>query len=469
MLDQSPPATPRPLDAFLFAALATLVSMAVFFPGFLSDDSLTQLKQARAAIYTDVQPPLMSIIWRAVDYVMKGQTGMLILQNYLYWAGLSLIFLPFRRSLLYFPAVIVVGLFPPYFLLQGSIWKDNLMGGFMLTALGFYVLAFLYRTEAADPRGVKRAVCLAASVGCVFLALMMRHNAVFAVFPLLYLVASEGLAKWQPPKHVLELKPLAASAAATIALFFLASTLNDALADRHFRMGQYVAVYDIVAVAATSGEPVFDEEKYPALKAGFTGPYQDHAAVAKAYNPCDAFPVFVTHTWGKSLWTQTSNSAAVDDAWSAWRDTAAKHPGLLIAHKFRVFACSLGFGEMGEWYAPIFFYVSPNAEALGIHSSGLSVFQKYIADQAWYLSKTAVYKVYIYFVIAVAIALLALFGRNRFDRLAFCVAVSGLMYQGGYLFIGIGTEFRYYIWLILCAIVSAALYSIPRLASRMTS
>lgn len=463
MLDQSRPATARPLDAFSFAALATLASLAVFFPGFMSDDSVVQLKQARAAIYTNVQPPLMSIIWRAVDSVIKGQTGMLILQNYLYWAGLALILLPCRRSWLYFPAVIAIGLFPPTFLLQGTIWKDNLMGGFMLTALGFYVLAFLYRIEAADPRGIKRVACLAASVACVFLALMMRHNAVFAIFPLLYLVASEALATWHPPKRVLELKPLAASAAATVALFFLASASTEALANRHFRLSQLVAVYDIVAVAAMSGEPVFNGEKHPALKDGFTGPYQDHAAVAKAYNPCDVFPVFMTFTWGEALWTLTDNSAVVDDAWSAWRDAAAEHPGLLIAHKFRVFACSLGFGEMGPWYAPIFFDVPPKAEALGIHSSGLSVFQKYIADQAWYLSKSAIYKVYIYFIMAVAIALLALFGRNRLDQLPFCVAVSGLMYQGGFLCIGIGTEFRYYIWLILCAILSATLYAIPRL------
>lgn len=451
------------LDAFLFAGLAALLSLLVFFPGFMSDDSFVQLRQARAGLYTNVQPPLMSIIWRGLDRVMTGSTGLLILQNYLYWAGLALVFLPFRRRWFYFSLVVAVGVFPPYFLLQGAIWKDNLMGGFMLCSLGFYVLAVLERGSAEDPRRLKRMLCLSASVACAFLALMMRHNAIFGVFPLLYLVASEAMGGRSD--RVLAVKPVLASVAATFVAFFLAATLTNALAVRHVRLSQLVAVFDLVAIGAKTGDPVFDEAKYPALKHGFTGAYHDAAAVRKAYIPCDAFPVFVSHSWGTALWTLTDDSAAADQAWSAWREAAAKHPGVLAAHKLEVFACSLGIGEMGPWYAPIY-WERPERPELGIHTGDLSEFQLSLVEASQDLSKTPAYAVWIYFALALAVWLLSLFGRKPLDRLAFCVASSGLLYQSAFLLVGITTEFRYYIWLIICSVVAAATYALPRLGKQ---
>lgn len=453
---------PRVLEPLLLGALGALLSLFLFYPGFMSDDSVVQLMQARNETYSNVQPPLMSIIWHHIDLVLKGPTGMLILQNYLYWTGLALILLPFRgRAWLYFPLLAIVGFFPPSFLLQGPIWKDNLMSGFTLVSLGLYVVAALNR----EAGGGKRYVALGAALIAAWLAAMMRHNGVFAIFPILYLIASELLGDEELMRHRRrEWRPIGMAIVATVGLFFGSAAIGDALATQHIKLKQLVLVFDMVGVAARTGEPIFDEAKYPELKASFIGPYSNAAAVKETYDPCDAFPVFVSHPqWGVALWTLTANEAVVSQASSAWMDAVRKHPGDFMRHKFDVFVCSLGIGTMGPWYASTFWEVPPKAAGLGVSTSGLSVVQKYIADQSWYLSLSPLYKIWIYFAAAIVIAALSFFGSRPLDRLAFCLAVSGLMYQGGYLLIGITTEFRYYVWLIICAVLAVLVYIVPRL------
>lgn len=434
----------------------------------MSDDSVTQLEQARNGVYSDAHPPLMSIIWRYMDMAIKGQTGMLILQNYLYWLGIALIFLPISNKIIYFLAVCIAGLFPPYFLLQGVIWKDNFMGGFLLCAIGFLVSAEMSRANSTGSRPIKSIILLIISIICVFFALMMRHNAIFAAFPLLYLVIAAALMGRDTPMRIVRLKPFALTGAATVASFLLVSVMTSALADRHARANQFIAAFDLVAVAARTGEPIFDEAKYPELKGGFSGGYKDPATILKTYNACDAFPTFVTHTWGPALWNRTDDPIVVKQAWLAWRDAVANHPVKFIKHKVRVFVCSLGFGNMGPWYAPIFFHVSAKVAPLGISYTGPSTLQKFVADQAWYLSQSEIYKVYIYFFISIVVCLIASLDKGYLNFLAFWIALSGIGYQFGYLIVGISTEFRYYAWMITCAIISTLLLIISYLPLRAT-
>lgn len=444
---------PRVSEAFLVGCAGALLSLFVFFPGFMSDDSLQQLRQARAGVYSNVQPPVMSIIWRYVDMLLTGQTGMLVAQNFLYWSGLALVLLPFRgRSWLYFVLLAVVGLFPPYFLLQGAIWKDHWMGGFLLLAAGFGVAASL-----SD--GAKRAALLIAVGISALLALLMRHNAALAVFPILYFVASRP--------RLIDWRALLIAGSSTLALFVASSFIGDAIATRHAPVSQQIAVFDLVGISARTGEPMFDPAKYPTLASAFDADYRDLRAVKERYDACNAFPIFVpSPLWSAPLWIGVKDGPEITgEAWAAWRDAAFKYPRELIAHKAKVFGCSLSFGQMGPWYAPIYFE-QPVSDELGLFNRGLSPFQTAITTWAWYASMGPLWLVWPYFLLGLAIAVLAFLGKRPMDRTAFGIASSGLLYQLGYLFIGIGTEFRYYVWMILCAILSLALYIVPRIAER---
>ena len=69
------------------AALGLLVSLSIHYPGYMSTDSVIQLLQARAGIYTDWFPPAMAVFWRLWDRVVPGPFGMLLTQSILAWSA----------------------------------------------------------------------------------------------------------------------------------------------------------------------------------------------------------------------------------------------------------------------------------------------------------------------------------------------------------------------------------------------
>src|SRR5216684_4025026 len=78
------------LASLLAAALGVVFTVASFFPGYMSPDSVWQLQQGRAMRFNDWHPPVMSFLWGVIDRVVPGPAGMLVLHNVMFWAGLSL-------------------------------------------------------------------------------------------------------------------------------------------------------------------------------------------------------------------------------------------------------------------------------------------------------------------------------------------------------------------------------------------
>mgnify|MGYP000391599521 CR=1 FL=1 len=117
------------------------VTAATFYPGYMSPDSVRQLKQARSASYDDWHPPIMALVWGILDSVIPGPVGMLVFHNILFWSGLGLtISLVAPRSLLAPVLVLAVGFFPSVFALLSTIWKDVGMASALLLAFSLLPL-----------------------------------------------------------------------------------------------------------------------------------------------------------------------------------------------------------------------------------------------------------------------------------------------------------------------------------------
>src|SRR5687767_2684643 len=100
--DSPPPGEPRAGSVWFSAVLAALfglaVTVAVFYPGYMSPDSISQLMQGRRGLYSDWHPPVMAWVWGMVDRVVAGAAGMLMLHNVLFWSALAVVAcLRFRR------------------------------------------------------------------------------------------------------------------------------------------------------------------------------------------------------------------------------------------------------------------------------------------------------------------------------------------------------------------------------------
>ncbi|MCX6626515.1 MAG: hypothetical protein NTW28_02650, partial [Candidatus Solibacter sp.] len=167
---------------FYVALLCAAFTITVYYPGYMSPDSVIQLGQARNGVNDNLYPPVMDYIWSATDRVLPGPAGMLVLQNAVFWYALALLaFVVVARPLWQVVFVLLAGSWPPTYCTLGTIWKDVGMQAFLLASLA----AMLYAPYR------RRVWPLGIAVLCLFLAAGYRHNGIAAAPPLLALCMLE--------------------------------------------------------------------------------------------------------------------------------------------------------------------------------------------------------------------------------------------------------------------------------------
>jgi hypothetical protein len=158
----------------LVALFGTALTVAVYWPGYMSEDSFTQLAQARTGAYTAHHPPLMALFWRPLDELLPGPGLLLVLQAALAWSGaalfMSLVFRGWGAPV----ALLAFCLWPTVFSYLGTMWKDVQLGVALLwgTAL----------TLAAERLGWRRALWIAPIA--FFYGAAVRLNGLPSILPL---------------------------------------------------------------------------------------------------------------------------------------------------------------------------------------------------------------------------------------------------------------------------------------------
>src|SRR5688572_28518775 len=152
-----------PLKWWWVAVPIALLVCIGFYPGYMTSDSLQQLREARSGTFTTWHPPLMAFVWRQFDRVVPGPIGMVVFHTLMFGAGLALFF---NRRLGLIPIALVT-LSPPVLGHLATVWKDVGMFCALVLAVGLYA------------RG-KPGWALVP----LFYACCVRHNAMLAVVPL---------------------------------------------------------------------------------------------------------------------------------------------------------------------------------------------------------------------------------------------------------------------------------------------
>jgi hypothetical protein len=160
---------------WLSSLTLALLTIALRWPGALIGDSVVQLAEIRSGHLTDWHPPLMAVVWRAMD---TSAQAMLALQNLIYWLGFALLsdrlWQDGRRK--WAGLMLVVGLSPLSLNYLGAIQKDTLLTSLFVLATGL-------------------TACFGARAGAVsaFIGMLTRANAVFAFGPYAVLTRSRPL------------------------------------------------------------------------------------------------------------------------------------------------------------------------------------------------------------------------------------------------------------------------------------
>ena len=164
------------LAAIVLQAIAGLV---LGLPGHLSSDSIVQLYEARTLEFISFQPPLMSLLLRAMDASVPGTALFVVLDQLLLTTSFVLL-LGERGPALRRPAAVaaaIVVLNPLLLAYTGIVWKDVLMSH--LAAFGYVCL---YLASRRTP-GHKRIAWALAAVFALSLAAALRQHALLLAIP----------------------------------------------------------------------------------------------------------------------------------------------------------------------------------------------------------------------------------------------------------------------------------------------
>ncbi len=168
----------------LVALACTLAVVFVFYPGFMTYDSVHAVRAARSEVTESVWPPMVSYLWRLVGLVSEDPGAMLFTQVLLFL--FSLMWLVYRLTGRFWLAI---GLplsslaLPVLSGTIGALWKDVLMAGLLLAAM-----AFVFEMRRTTSR---RRVWMYFVVALVLMLVASgsRHNAITAVVPIAFYAA----------------------------------------------------------------------------------------------------------------------------------------------------------------------------------------------------------------------------------------------------------------------------------------
>ena len=150
--------------------------MFCYWPGIMTWDPIEQYDQAVRNSYADWHPPIMAWIWHFLIPIYPGTAPMFVLQVSLYLGGYALLtnWALKRGQPASALAFATCALLPIPMALMGSVLKDCLMTGALLSAVGLLV----WRTESGNK------LLAIASLVLLLLATALRFNAFPATAPL---------------------------------------------------------------------------------------------------------------------------------------------------------------------------------------------------------------------------------------------------------------------------------------------
>lgn len=170
-------------------AFCLFLLLFLFYPGFMSEDTIDQLNQASgASVLNNWHPPLLSILWRGLIY-LTGHISSLFMLNILLFVGalqlLSLyIFLEtksIKRSLLVYGIIFL----PNVLNIVGVVWKDTVISSLGLLSIAILLLESKLRSNGQN---FKSHLMLVISGALLLLAVQLRYNFLGAAAPLIFVL-----------------------------------------------------------------------------------------------------------------------------------------------------------------------------------------------------------------------------------------------------------------------------------------
>jgi hypothetical protein len=445
---------------FYIALLSCAFTIAAYYPGYMSPDSVVQLQQARTGVTTNVYPPLMDEIWSVTDKILPGPAGMLILHNIVFWFALAVLaHIALARAVWRVLFVLLAGFWPPTFGSLGTIWKDVGMQVFLVAALAAVFYAHSRR----------RVWPLAIALVCLFVAAGYRHNGIAAVVPLVVLCIMElaSLAPERLPRlnsYLRQRKLLRASyvTACILALGLIWETLdfvnNYRIPDAH--LWSAAVVHDLVGISVQQNARFLPDYLDPAheLSAEDLKHIYSPLHANSLFDPSCRLILGVPNPSPKAF-HYVLNDTDARQLQLYWLTTVLDHLGSYLHHRLAIDAKLLVLQTEQPWY-PYVTGIDPNPFGLEFHHSLLnSAVMTVIKASAF---QYPLYSAWFYYAVVAGCLLISFLWDFRYARAVQILAASAYLYYVSIFMFSMSGDFRYNVWMLTCAYICPVLLAAGR-------
>jgi hypothetical protein len=427
--------------AMATAALGFAVTIAAFYPGLMTVDSIYQYDQAVGRkVVTDHHPPVMVWLWRGLAQLAPGPAPMLVLHAAMMWTALAAIAIAAtRRGVRHAWLVPLAGFTPMFLGIEGAIWKDvGMAAAFLLATAMFY---------AGRPRttGEIRAV---ASALPLFYGTMVRANAPAGALPLFVYAARRVRMRGRL------VASLALGTAALVGCLALQWTVGRTLGVERAHFTQYIETFDLAGIQCSGGDAP--------IPLAFMRTVPGALPVCKVFDPIQVDFLFSGGP-PTPLWA-TNDPAALRELRAAWWRAVIGNPGVYLAHRARVFNAMMGAGVSIERRTLALNDSLGGARGFPFVPNRLSAA---IATTAYAAAEFHFFNGYAWLAIAAVVMVVTMrrlrAGRgDDTDEVSLALAASAIAYTLPYFFVGVAPDFRYIYWTIVATLVAAILVALPR-------
>ncbi|MFI3220444.1 MAG: hypothetical protein QX189_15190 [Methylococcales bacterium] len=437
------------------------ITLATFYPGVYSADSVDQLNQALTNRYYDWHPPLMAWFW-SILISMTGLIGSLMIFHLLLLAAGAIYWARILERLGYgiFAFIIPIVLASPVIVnFSGVIWKDVGLAYALLSASGIAGLAIL--NNRINPHNVLAIMLL------LIYAVGVRVNGVFAIIPIVIFVVWIMLAK---AKLVLSrLTALVVVSIAVIAVlivgmnFFVYNVLKS---QRGYTI-QAVELYDIAGITHLSKQDYFPEylrhlDGYNISK--ISEEYEksiDVDAGNLIFPAADGTPPQLPVNTDAELQSQLRKS---------WLEAITSEPVAYLKHRLSVFRSFMERGvpwyelpenEETRSYTLRAILISPlKIKFENIYFPSKNAANEFVQDSLLWSQGAFIYKGWFWLGLLLTEMILGMtIFKKPLGKIVVMTSFSGLLYLLAYIIIAPGSGYRYLYWSTIAGTFTALLLS----------
>jgi len=408
-------------------------TLAAFWPGVMTWDSVRQYEQALSGQFDDWHPPAMEWLWRQLLPIHHGPLPMLLLQLALFWAGVTLLIGWAQRERRPWLAlgIVACAIMPGVISIMGAVVKDCLMAGASMAAIGVLAAVSGQQRRHLGWRMLGIALLVAAST--------LRFNAFMATAPIGIALVPPG---WRDRWAKFALSTLVVTALMIAAL----PAANRLLNPEKSGVELSLVIFDLGGITKYSGVDVFPP--LPSVK-------RPVEVATRCYTPVkwDSYswwvdPLCPIEFYGIQDWfAQHKINPEL-----FWVKAILAHPIAYAEHRWAHFGEATRFMIHKESEIAGQVPDAPNDWGFKVSDNPA---RRFINGTAALFSATPVEWPIVW--IGLALAALLLSPGLPSARLIAPLATSSLLYGMGYAAVSVASEIRYHQWTMLLAGIANAM------------